>query len=103
MKLGECKAGQAKITGAYKLPSKFVIHTVGPKWKGRQNGEQEFLASCYRESLRIAAENKCKSIVFPLISSGVYGYPKDQALKIAVDTITSFLIENDMLVYRCVR
>lgn len=99
MKLGGCKIGQAKITNAYKLPCRYVIHTVGPRWKGGQSGEKEHLESCYRESLQLAVDNHCESIAFPLISSGVYGYPKDQALRIAVDTITSFLINYDMLVY----
>lgn len=99
MKLGGCKTGQAKITGGHKLPCKYVIHTVGPKWKGGQNGEREMLESCYRESLRLALAHDCQSVAFPLISSDVYGYPKDQALRVAADCITEFLIKHDMLVY----
>ena len=99
LKLGGCKVGQAKITKAYKLPSEYVIHTVGPKWKGGENGEKKLLQSCYRESLRIAFDYNRESVAFPLISSGIYGYPKEQALTVAVDTITSFLIDHDMVVY----
>ena len=94
-----CKTGSAKITKGYKLPCKYVIHAVGPRWHDGRHGERELLISCYRTSLALARENKCETVAFPLISSGIYGYPKDQALRIAIDTISEFLLENDMTVY----
>ena len=99
MTLGGCKTGDAQITKAYRLPCKYVIHTVGPVWNGGQYGEKEKLISCYRTSLALAKANKCETVAFPLISSGIFGYPKDQALRVAVDTIGEFLMENDMTVY----
>ena len=98
-RLGGCRTGDAKITRGYDLPCKYVIHTVGPVWNGGSCGEQEQLVSCYRTSLALARKYRCKTVAFPLIASGVYGYPKDQALKVAVDTIGAFLLENEMTVY----
>lgn len=97
--LGGCKTGQAKITKGYRLSAKFVIHTVGPIWRGGGHGEREALVSAYRSSLELALANQCETVAFPLISSGVYGYPKDQALKVAVDTIRDFLRCHNMTVY----
>ena len=97
--VGGCKTGKAKITGGYNLPAKYVIHTVGPIYEDGKHGEKVLLESCYRESLALALEHNCETVAFPLISSGVYGYPKDQALKVAIDVISDFLLENEIKVY----
>ena len=92
--LNGCPTGQAKITKGYNLPAKNVIHTVGPVWSGGGNNEKELLSSCYRNSLRIAMENNIKSIAFPSISTGIYGYPIELASKIALSEVLNFLKTN---------
>ena len=90
-----CPTGEARITPGFKLPAKFVIHTVGPVYRDGLHGEPEKLAACYRNSLALAAENGCKSIAFPCISTGIYGYPKEEAAKIAVREVEEFLAAKD--------
>lgn len=97
--LGGCVTGSAKITGAGKLHCKYVIHAVGPRWLDGKHGERDQLISCYRTSLELAKEKGCETVAVPLIASGIFGYPKDQALRVAIDTISDFLLSNDMTVY----
>ena len=96
--LGGCEVGQAKISPAFELPCKFVIHTVGPVWQENQKSE-DLLVSCYKECLALAKEYNCETVAFPLISSGTYGFPKKSVMKIATSVISDFLFDNEMLVY----
>lgn len=96
---GGCKVGQAKITKGYRLPAKYVIHTVGPVWHDGKSDEEKLLSDCYKNSLALAKDYKLESIAFPLISSGAFGYPKDKALKTAISVIGDFLLSNEMTVF----
>jgi O-acetyl-ADP-ribose deacetylase len=93
--LGGCPTGEARLTKGYNLPAAFVIHTVGPVWNGGEKNEDELLAFCYRNSLRIAADNRIASVAFPAISTGVYRFPSERAAKIAVETVETFLEKNE--------
>lgn len=101
-KLRPLGLGEVKLTGGYRLPAKYIIHTSGPVWRGGLAGESIILKSCYYESLKLAVDKGFETVAFPLISSGAYGYPKDQVLKFAVQVISEFLKENEITVYLCV-
>ena len=98
-KLGMIPAGEAAITPGFDLDVNYVIHTVGPVWRDGQHGEEVLLRRCYTESLQLAAKHGCKSIAFPLISTGTYGFPKDRALQVAIGAISAFLLQQEMQVY----
>jgi O-acetyl-ADP-ribose deacetylase (regulator of RNase III) len=94
--IGGCNTGQAVITVGFRLPARYVVHTVGPVWRGGRQNEEMLLRSCYTQSLELAKSYGLKSIAFPLISSGIFGYPKERAAAVAVSAIRAFLLENDM-------
>ena len=96
-KLNGCKTGEVKITKGFNLSANYVIHTVGPVWNGGNHNEDELLSSCYRNSLKLAVENGINSIAFPAISTGVYSFPLERATKIAIDEVTKFLSDNDVI------
>ncbi len=98
-KLGGCRPGEARLTGAYRLRAKYIIHTVGPRWRGGGQGEEETLRACYRSSLALAREKGCETVAFPLISAGVFGYPRGEALAVAEEEIRRFLESAEMTVY----
>ena len=98
-KLNGCETGQAKITKGYRLPARYVIHTVGPVWHGGQNGEEALLRACFMNSLELARAHQCESVAFPMISAGAYGYPEDRVMSVAVSCISRFLLEHEMTVY----
>lgn len=90
VKLNGCRTGEAKITGGYNLPAKYVIHTVGPVWNGGDNGEEKLLRDCFRNSVELAKQNEVRTMAFPLISAGVYGYPVEEALRVAITTLSEY-------------
>lgn len=94
--IGGCATGSAVLTSGFALPARYIIHTVGPVWQGGSHGEAQLLKSCYCSSLRLAKEHGCRSIAFPLISAGIYGYPKSEAKRIAVTAIQEFLSAHEM-------
>ena len=98
-KLGGCHTGEAKITDGYQLPARYVIHTVGPVWHGGDHDEEKLLSACYRNSLVLADSRHCRTVAFPLISAGAYGYPRDKAMHTALSVISDFLMDHDMTVY----
>ena len=98
-KIGHCPVGQAVITPSFGMPAKYIVHAVGPIWQGGQQNEAKLLRDCYTSSLNLAKQHGCTSIAFPLISAGIYGYPKEEALRVAVDAIRAFLDDNEMTVY----